>query len=174
MKRLSLLALLLFSRTTFAEPPRVTDPRGSAVRPEPAAAEGASPEARSAQALVGRDLIQPLAAKERNQPRFSRASLPAQARRVRILDQQPRKDADGRGFVRFAVDARFGLGEPEAGDDSRWRRDAITGCVYLDRSQVFVERGDQFRPAAFLLGKNLKAAAAATCHAAPDQLAHAP
>jgi hypothetical protein len=158
MKRLSMLAILLFSHTTFAEPP---------------AASGASPDAKTAQAkaaeaLVGRQLIQPLAAKENNRSRFSRASLPAQARRVRVLDEH--KDALGATFVRFAVDARHGFANDD--DNSRWQLATITGCAYVDRSEVFVKKGEQYRPAAFLLGKNVKAAAESTCQPAQDQVAH--
>jgi hypothetical protein len=159
MKRLSMLALLICSHTTFAEP-----------------ANGAAPEAKTAgtqaaEALVSRDLIQPLAAKDSNASRFSRARLPPQARRVRILDEQPSKDAQGLAFVRFAIDARHGLHTADGKGD--WSMSVITGCVYLDRSQVFVQSGDQFRPAAFLLGKNVKPAARTTCQAEQAQVAHA-
>ena len=140
-----MLAILIFSHTTFAAP---------------TAADVAAHEAKSVLALVSRDLIQPLAVKENSRSKFSRARLPAQARRVRILDDHAQKDARGVAFVRFAVDARHGY---QADDEANWRKDAITGCVYLERSQIFVKQGDQFRPAAFLLGKNLKAAAAPTC-----------
>jgi hypothetical protein len=163
MKRLSMLALLLFCRTAFAEP---------------TAASGSPPDAKTAQAktaqaLVGRELIQPLAARESQRSKFSRASLPAQARRVRILDEQPSKDALGNAFVRFAVDAHHGFAAPVAGDGSEWQLATITGCAYLDRSQVFVKKGDEYRPAAFLLGKNVKAAAETTCQPAQEQVAHA-
>ena len=49
----------------------------------------------------------------------------------------------------------------------------MTGCVYLERNQVFVKRGEGYRPAAFLLGKNVKAAAESTCAPAADQVAGA-
>lgn len=155
-----MLAILIFSRTTFAEPPAASG----------ASAGATTAPAKAAQALVGRELIQPLAAKERTRSKFSRASLPAQARRVRILDEH--KDAHGSTFVRFAVDAHHGFDAPEDGDESRWQLATITGCAYLDSSQVFVKRGNEYRPAAFLLGKNLKAAAETTCQPAQDQLAH--
>jgi hypothetical protein len=163
MKRLLMLAILVSSPTTFAEPT-------AANSPAPAAK---STEAKAAVALVSRVLIQPLALKERNVSRFSRARLPPQARRVRILDEQPRKDATGNTFVRFAVDARRGFSADPDADESRWRQATITGCVYLDRSEVFVKKGDEYRPAAFLLGKNLKAAAESTCQLEAAQLAHA-
>jgi hypothetical protein len=120
------------------------------------------PDAKAARALVERELVQPLAAKERDQSRFSRARLPAQERRVRILDEEIRKDAAGNAFFTFAIDARHGVFGP-ADDESQWRRAAVTGCVYVERGEVFVKSGDRYRPAAFLLGKNLKPAAEPTC-----------
>ena len=159
MKRLSILALLLFSHTTFAEP--------TAANGSPPGAKTA--QAKTAQALVSRELTQPLAAKESERSRFSRASLPAQERRVRILDDQASQDAAGNSFVRFAVDARHGFREP--GDAEGWRLATIVGCVYPDRSQVFVKKGDEFRPAAFLLGKHVKAAAETTCQPAQPHVA---
>jgi hypothetical protein len=161
MKRLSMLALLLFSHTTFAEP--------TAANGSPPDAKTA--QAKTAQAVVGRVLTEPLAAKENEHSRFSRAALPAQERRVRILDEQASKDAAGNSFVRFAVDARHGF--RESGDGDGWRLATIVGCVYPDRNQVFIKKGDEFRPAAFLLGKKVKAAAEATCQPAQPQVANA-
>jgi hypothetical protein len=155
MKRLSILAVLLFSHLTFAEP--------TAASGTP---EVKSVEAKSAVALVSHDLVQPLIAKEDKQGRFSRGRMPPQERRVRILDEKPRKDAGGVAFMRFSVDARFGYLAKTSDDESQWRRDTITGCVYLERNQVFVKKGDSYRPAAFLLGKNVKAAAESTCEPA--------
>ncbi|HKA87720.1 MAG TPA: hypothetical protein VKE22_08655 [Haliangiales bacterium] len=139
----------------------------------PAAAEEvpASRDAESAKLLVERELVQPLAVKERDHSRFSRARLPAQERRVRILDRRARKDAAGNAFVAFAVDARHGVLAAE--DESGWRVDAIVGCVYVDRAEIFVKSGDRFRPAAFLLGKNLKPVAEQICQDAPTEVAKA-
>lgn len=144
MKYLPVVAILLFSHLTFAESP-----------PEQSAA---SPEVKPAEALVQSALLQPLARNERKRSRFTRAALPPQERRVRLLDQAPRQDAQGRPYVRFAVDARHGRRA-----DAPWRLDAITGCVYLEKGEVFVAKGEQFRPAKFLLGKYAKAAGSATC-----------
>jgi hypothetical protein len=163
MKRLSMLAILIFSHTTFAEPTAA-----DVASPEVKLAKAESADARTALAVVSRDLIEPLAVKEDGQSKFSRARLPAQERRVRILDDHARKDARGVAFVRFAVDARHGY-QPD--DEANWRKDAITGCVYLERSQIFVKRGDEYRPAAFLLGKKLKAAPDTTCKSV-EQVAH--
>lgn len=158
-----MLAILASSPTTFAEP--------TAASGSPPAAK--SPEAKAAVALVGSELMQPLARKESKVSKFSRARLPPEERRVRILDEQPRKDTEGNAFVRFAVDESHGFYTGANADESRWQQDIITGCVYLDRSQVFVKRGDEYRPAAFLLGKKLKAAAESTCRPQAGQLAHA-
>ena len=144
MKRLALFATLFFAQTTFAEQPE----------------KPAAPENKTASALVQTALVEPLAAKERQRSKFSRAAMPAQERRVRILDEQPRKDAQGAAFVRFAVDARHGVLDDS---DAGWNLAAITGCAYVERGEVFVKKGDQFRAAAFLLGKNVKAAPAETC-----------
>jgi hypothetical protein len=157
MKRLSMFAILVFAHTTFAEPPSGKEPT-------------ASPDAKFAEALVQRELLQPLAAKERDQSRFSRARLPAQERRVRVLDDRARKDALGGTFVRFAVDARHGFHAVD--DEASWNLATVAGCVYLDRGEVFIKKGDQVRPAAFLLGKNLKPAAPEICQGEAE-VAHA-
>ena len=159
MKRFTILALLLSSPMTFAEP---TADSGAAAPPS-------SASAKAAETLVSHDLVKPLVAKEANRSKFSRGAMPPDERRVRILDEQPRKDADGNGFVRFAIDARHGF----VTEDTPWRKDAITGCVYLDRREVFVRKGEEYRPAAFLLGKKVKPAAEATCQSAEAQVAHA-
>ncbi len=162
MKRLSMLAVLFAcTRVTFAEP----------AAGKPALAPSPSPEARSAEAVVQRELVGPLAARERDQSKFSRARLPATARRIRVLDERPETDARGGAFYAFAVDERHGLqalGANEAG----WRLGAVTGCVYLDKGEVFVKVGDRHRPAAFLLGKNLKPVAEPICQAAPAAAAN--
>jgi hypothetical protein len=151
MKRLSMLAILAFARTTFAEP---------------APAKAPPADAKAAEALVQRDLVQPLAARDREQSHFSRASLPPQERRVRVVDDQPQKDVHGAAFFTFAVEARHGL-QPVAGADASTWRATVTGCVYVDRGEVFVKVGDRYRPGAFLLGKNLKPVAGELCQAAP-------
>jgi hypothetical protein len=134
--------------------------------PAPAEELPAAPDAQIARALVERELVKPLAAKERDQSRFSRARLPAQERRVRVREEGTQKDAAGRSFFTFAVDARHGI--LAANDESAWRLETITGCVYVESGDIFVKSGDGYRPAAFLLGKNLKPAAEPTCHAASE------
>lgn len=132
---------------------------------EPSASEEtpAVRDPKAAEAQVKHALLEPLAAKEDKQGRFSRARMPAQERRVRILDESPGTDADGGAFYRFAVDARQGL--RKAKSDEGWRSATITGCVYVAGGAVFVKVGERHRPGAVLLGKNLKPAAEATCTA---------
>ncbi|HKA87618.1 MAG TPA: hypothetical protein VKE22_08130, partial [Haliangiales bacterium] len=135
---LALFAFATFAPTLLASPAAAEEPHAA--------------DAKSAAAVVQRVLIRPLAAKEDDQSRFSRARLPAQERRVRV-DGETHVDASGKEYLTFAVDARHGL--LPANSDEGWRRDAITGCVYVDGGDVFVKSGDKYRPAAFLLGKNV-------------------
>lgn len=114
--------------------------------------------------LVNAKLIQPLAAKERDQSKFSRARLPAAERRVRILDDKPQQDSAGDQFFAFAVDARHGWADDDG--EASWAKAAITGCVYPGRSEVFIKRGKAYHPAAAAIGKKTKAAPERTCHAA--------
>ena len=148
-----MLAILTFAPAALAEPSATED--APAVR-----------DARGAESQVRHALLEPLAAKEDKQGRFSRARMPAQERRVRILDEKPGTDRDGGAFYRFAVDARHGVRPVES--DEGWRTATITGCVYVDSGAVFVKVGERHRPGAFLLGKNLKPVAEATCKAAAE------
>jgi hypothetical protein len=117
-------------------------------------------------AVVARLLVKPLADKEAKQNRFSRAYIPPQARRVRIEGERS-TDGTGAEFVAFAVDERSGRLAARNDDDSGWRKDAIVGCVYPARDEVFIKRGDKFFGAALLLGKKTAAAGEAVCRPAP-------
>jgi hypothetical protein len=119
--------------------------------------------------LVTASVIQPLAAKERDQSKFSRARLPAAERRVRVLDEKPQQDSGGEAFYTFAIDARHGWGDEDG--EASWTKSAITGCVYLSRGEVFIKRGKAFHPAAAAVGKKTKAAPEKTCQAAPGTVA---
>ena len=55
-------------------------------------------------------------------------------------------DKNGKSFVSFAVDVRFG--------NADWHENDIVGCAYLGSGDLFVKRGDAYRPASFLLGKS--------------------
>lgn len=69
-------------------------------------------------------------------------------RRVRVLEAAAQKDARGRAFRTFAVDARR--------YDAKWREDTIVGCLYAHDGSMFVKIGDEYRSASFLLGKKAK------------------
>lgn len=103
-------------------------------------------------------LVAPLAKRESESSRFSRGRPPPRERRVRITQASESRDKAGRTFLTFAVDVRFG--------ESEWRENDIVGCVYKGSGDLFVQRGDEYRPAAFLLGKNVKPVAG-VCQAAP-------
>jgi hypothetical protein len=117
--------------------------------------------------IVQQKLLRPLAMKEQEHSKFSRARLPPQDRRLRL--QQAAVDATGATFVTFAVDDRHGFGIEADG----WNKDAIVGCAYPGRDEVFITRGDEVRPAAMLLGKKTKAAPATTCKATDTTTASA-
>jgi hypothetical protein len=122
---------------------------------------------KSVAALIQKKLIKPLNKKERRRSMFSRAPMPAQERQVRVIKQG--KDAQGRAFVTFAIDQRFGLGL----DENAWEKDAWLGCTYLENGRIFVKVGDEYRRAKVLLGKSTDPAGAGTCEAgagenAPD------
>jgi hypothetical protein len=99
-------------------------------------------------------LVKPLAEREANS--FSRARPAPRERRVRVLSANLSRDKNGRGFVPFAIDVRFG---------DKWQED-ILGCAYQSNGDLFVKRGDAYRPAAFLLGKNVDPVPG-VCQAAP-------
>ena len=103
--------------------------------------------------LVTERLIQPLAAKDQNQSKFSRARLPPAERRVRMLDVTKQQDSAGNAFFAFAVDARHGWSDD---DGKNWTKAAFTGCVYPDSGDVFIKRGKAYHPAAAAVGKKTK------------------
>lgn len=122
----------------------------------------------TATAVVEKQLVKPLAQKEERRSRFSRAYIPPQARRVRVLDDQKSTDARGAAFVPFAVDERSGkFARRPADDPAGWRQDAIVGCVYPARDEVFVKRGDKHFAAGLLLGLKTPPADPAVCQPAP-------
>jgi len=113
--------------------------------------------AERAQLRVETGLVKPLAERENN--RFSRARPAPRERRVRITSSTLHSDKSGRAFLPFAIDVRFG---------ADWSENDIVGCVYTPSRDIFVKRGDSFRPAAFLLGEKLDPVAGA-CEAAPPR-----
>jgi len=125
-------------------------------------------------AVVEKQLVKPLAEKEAGRSRFSRAYIPPQARRVRVLDRERSTDGRGDEFVAFAVDERSGVLARHATDDSGWRKDAIVGCVYPARDEIFIKRGDKFFGASLLLGKKTAAGDDTVCRPAPARIHASP
>ena len=113
--------------------------------------------AERAQLRVETGLVKPLAERENN--RFSRARPAPHERRVRITSSTLSSDKSGRAFLPFAIDVRFG---------SDWRENDIVGCVYTPKGDIFVKRGDSYRPSAFLLGENVDPVPG-VCEAAPPR-----
>jgi hypothetical protein len=121
-----------------------------------------------ATATVEKHLVKPLAQKEARRSRFTRAYIPPHARRVRVLDHERSTDGRGAEFVAFAVDERSGGFAPQETNDSRrWRKDAIVGCVYPARGEIFIKRGEEFFAAGLLLGQKTAAADDTICRPAP-------
>jgi hypothetical protein len=107
-------------------------------------------------AWVETGIVRPLA--ERAASSFSRARPPPLERRVRVLQSTATHDRSGRPFVPFAIDSRFVGGQ--------WQTNDFVGCAYVSNGQLFVKRGDGYRSAAFLFGKNSDPVPGA-CEAAP-------
>jgi hypothetical protein len=107
-----------------------------------------------AQHRIEDGLVKPLAAVESHS--FSRSRPPPHERRVRVLGATATPDKNGRSFLPFAIDVRFGSGD--------WRENDIVGCAYPGSGKLYVKRGDAYRPASFLLGKN-EDAVAGVCEA---------
>jgi hypothetical protein len=123
-----------------------------------------TPDTKSMKAIVHLKLVGPLAMNEEKRSRFSRARMPAQERRVRVIDAKAKTDKAGNAFHAFAVDARHGFMHDEDADG--WRTDTIVGCVYPQSGKVFVKMGEGFRPGEAMLGKKGKGASAKVCEAA--------
>ncbi len=118
--------------------------------------------------MVETQLVKRLAEKEARRNRFSRAYIPPQARRVRVLDQERSTDSRGAEFVAFAIDEHSGGFARKAADAARlWRKDTIVGCVYPARDEIFIKRGDKFFGADLLLGRKTTAADDTVCRPAP-------
>lgn len=128
----------------------------------------------SARAVLEKELLTPLAVKERKHSRLSRSRLPPLARRARIVDSAAHTDARGEAFVAFAVDDQHGYVAFDDGpSEASWRKDVIVGCVYPERGEVFVRIGNDYRPGSLLLGKSVKVADASVCHDGNAPLANA-
>jgi hypothetical protein len=103
--------------------------------------------------------VKPLAKTEEGGSRFSRVRPMPRQRRVRVTQSTTTLDKSGRAFLPFAIDVRFG---------DAWRENDIVGCVYKGSGELFVKRGDSYRPATFLLGKNVEPVVG-VCEARPTR-----
>lgn len=122
--------------------------------------------AAKAAAVVEAKLVKPLGEKEARRNVFSRAYIPPQERRVRILDHDRSTDSRGAEFVAFAIDEHSGRFARKATNPPRlWRNDVIVGCVYPARDEIFIKRGDKFFGAGMLLGRKTAAADDTVCRA---------
>jgi hypothetical protein len=131
----------------------------------PLSAHAADRLVTSAQSVLQMKLLEPLQKREANRSRFSRAVSPPQARRIRILDDSPQTDREGRSFLAFAVDETRSLGieEEKDGADTNWFKNAITGCVYPETGVVMVKRGEIYYASSVLLGRPTPTAPADVC-----------
>lgn len=146
MKRsLPFLVLTLFASAAFAQ----TRPALS------------SETKKAVSAMVQDQLLKPLARAQSKRSRFSRMAPMPVVRRVRVTDDVTYTDARGRPFVRFAVDTHSARNE-----DGAWSNDAMSGCAYPNSGKVFVQSGDDFIPAANLLGSEQESQESA-CREAP-------
>jgi len=125
----------------------------------PSSALADDPPAAVVRRRVEKALLEPLARQEKERSRFSRARMPPQERRVRVPQAAPTLDASGRGYLAFAVDVRRG---------AEWHQDDVVGCAYPQTGALFVKRGDGYRPAEILLGKDVDVAPI-VCTAAKPQ-----
>jgi hypothetical protein len=115
----------------------------------PSSASADDPPAVVVQRRVEKGLLEPLAQKEKERSRFSRAKIAPQERRVRVTQSAPTLDASGRAYLAFAVDVRRG---------AEWHDNDVVGCAYPQTGALFVKRGDAYRPAEILLGKDVEVA----------------
>ena len=120
-----------------------------------ARAETPQAPAESAASVVTRAFLEPLAKRDAERSRFSRAPSPPEERKARVTSA-PVTDATGAAFQAFAVDARRG---------DKWTKDVMTGCVYPSSGAVYVRSGEDLLPAAAYLGQKYEKPAASTCRA---------
>lgn len=96
-----------------------------------------------AEERVRSGLLRPLAQKDEKRSKFSRSMQPPAERRARIVHESLSRDSKNRGFLRFAVDVRYG---------DEWT-ESITGCVYEGSGTLYVAIGGEYHRAEYLLGK---------------------
>lgn len=102
------------------------------------------------------NLLKPLASRENERSKFSRAAPVPLERRVRVLESALKEDARGLQFATFALDSRWPGGE--------WSQ-ATVGCIYPKDGAIYVQRGEAYRAAAVLLGKKTENPPETVCRA---------
>lgn len=117
----------------------------------PRAAQAAPATAEAATAQLDRALLTPLATRDSETSRFSRASRPPAERRVRLTQTSPTTDATGAAFFAFAVDTRWSRG---LGAGTEWAKGEIIGCVYPTTGEIYVDQGGTFMAASWLFGES--------------------
>ena len=113
----------------------------------PLAASADETDASWAAKRIDSGLVKPLREREDSRSRFSRVTQAPRERKVRVLSSSAVKDTQGRGFLSFAIDVRYG---------KNWKQNYV-GCVYRNTGTIYVAVGNEYRPAEFLLGRNVKA-----------------
>lgn len=108
-----------------------------------------------AAAVVTHAFLEPLAKRDAERSRFSRAPMPPDERKVRVT-AAPMTDATGGAFQAFAIDARRG---------ETWTKDVMTGCVYPSSGAVYVRNGEELLPGAAYLGQKWDKPVASICRA---------
>jgi hypothetical protein len=106
-------------------------------------AEGSS-AAKWAKDCVMHRLITPLTKQESQRSRFSRSAPAPRERRVSIVATEFSTDPRNQEFIPYQIEVRYG---------QDWQS-SLQGCVYRGSGDVFVAIGDEYRPAAYLLGKD--------------------
>ena len=161
----------------FALPSLATLPVAEAPAPtaQTATAADADVDVTRLTSIVQKQVLVPLRDRANTRSKMSRAALPPQKRRVRIIDAALRTDDKGQQFVTFAIDAMyraFDTLEDVASDNphERWSRDEMTGCVYAN-GEVFVRTGDVHRSAAAVVAKK-KSKSKSTSAEAPLHICH--
>lgn len=144
------LALVLVPSLAGAEEPptRKGDTKGASVKER-------------AHRRVKEGLLNPLVSQDSERSRFSRVVQPPRERRLRILQATTKKDKEGREFVPYEIDVSYG---------DEWHTD-VAGCVYTKSGRIYVQRDDEYRPAEFLLGKDVPAVSGVCEVAAPRERA---
>lgn len=104
------------------------------------------PPAQWAQRRVEEGVVKPLQKQDDERSTMSRVRRPPHERRVRVTDKAVTYDKSGAAFMAFAVDVKYG---------DKWKQGDVVGCVYKESGNLYIKKGDAYRPLAFLLGQNV-------------------